>query len=126
MEALQRAIAPLADRLKRLADAENTEALAFQIIEQREQLGRLVILLVRRVLVHQEGRDVSRDASRLVRSMSYLPTDKVTRMTRWQVSSLKHPCHACHPFILSRSSSFSITKYVGSAYPAWLRSSITR
>src|SRR6266545_4061472 len=58
MEALQRAIAPLADRLERLADAEDTEALALQIIEQREQLGRLVILLVRRILVHQKRWDM--------------------------------------------------------------------
>src|SRR5262249_46365714 len=48
MEALQRAVAPLTDRLERLANAEDAEALALQVVEQREQLGRLMVLLVGR------------------------------------------------------------------------------
>jgi hypothetical protein len=57
MEALQCAVAPLADRLERLADAKDAEALALQVIEQSKQLSRLVITLVRRVLAGQEGWD---------------------------------------------------------------------
>src|SRR5262245_54692724 len=50
VETLQCAIAPLPDRLERLADAEDAEALALQIVEQSKQLGRLVVALVRWVL----------------------------------------------------------------------------
>jgi hypothetical protein len=70
-------VAPLADSLERLVDAEDAKALRPQVAEEREQLYRLPIAPVRRVLALQEWRRIWTGYSRVIQCY-HLP-DKMTR-----------------------------------------------
>jgi hypothetical protein len=88
VEALERAVAVLANRLERLADAEDAEALGLQVIEQGEQLGRLAVAVVRRVGVVQER------------------WDRIARRPRWLFCC---SIHACFPSTAAGSAFSSST-----------------